>query len=298
MQYGLSIPNFGDSFQPRALATLAHEAEAAGWDGFFLWDHVMFGQYPTADLWIALAAIALQTERIKIGPLVTPLPRRRPVKLARETVTLDHLSNGRLILGVGSGGHPWEWEQLGEAGDHKTRGAMLDEGLDLLTQLWSGEPVSYHGKYYTVQAQLPGDSGPARFLPRPVQTPRIPIWVAGTWPNKPPFRRAARWEGVFPILASSDMSPESGLQPADMRAIIAYTSTYRHSDAPLDVVIAGVTPSDDHARAAAKVAPYIDAGCTWWIEDISPWAYGWNWQGDWPVAAIQERIRQGPPRVS
>jgi len=201
-------------------------------------------------------------------------------------------------LGVGIGAHPWEWEHLGETADMKVRGAMLDEGLDLLAQLWSGEPVSHRGKYYTVQAELPGDSGPARFLPRPVQTPRIPIWVAGMWPNKPPFRRAARWGGVFPILAAGDLAAESGLQPDDMRAINAYIDAYRSGDTPFDLVIAGVTAGTDHARAAAKVAPYAEAGCTWWIEDISPWAYGWNWQGNWPMAAIRERIQQGPPLLA
>src|SRR5689334_13471095 len=179
---------------------MARDAEAAGWDGFFLWDHVILWPTPTCDPWVALAAVALATERVRIGPLVTPLPRRRITKLARETVTLDHLSNGRLVLGVGIGLGPWEWEYLGEETDLRTRGAMLDEGLELLTKLWSGEPVMHEGRFYTCR----GDKGPndptpipTPFLPRPVQ-PRIPVWVAGTWPKKPPFRRAARWDGVVP----------------------------------------------------------------------------------------------------
>src|SRR3981081_3223344 len=148
MRYGVTVPNFRDYFGGRLFAQTASEAEAAGWDGFFLWDHVQFIPTPTVDPWIALTAIALATERIRIGPLVTPLPRRRPVKLARETVSLDHLSNGRLVLGVGIGAGPWEWDYLGEETDLVTRGAMLDEGLDLLTRLWTGEPVLHDGRFY------------------------------------------------------------------------------------------------------------------------------------------------------
>src|SRR5919202_2507053 len=195
MRYGVTVPNFGECCDPRTLADIAREAEAAGWDGFFLWDHVQLMPTPTVDPWVALTAIALATRRIRIGPMVTPVPRRRPIKLARETVSLDHLSDGRLILGVGIGGGPWEWDYFGEESDLRTRGAMLDEALELLTRIWTGQPVLHEGRFYRVR----GDFGPGRpevnptpLLPRPRQSPRIPIWVAGTWPKKPPFRRAAR----------------------------------------------------------------------------------------------------------
>jgi alkanesulfonate monooxygenase SsuD/methylene tetrahydromethanopterin reductase-like flavin-dependent oxidoreductase (luciferase family) len=125
VQYGLSLPNFGEFFSPRRLADLAREAEAAGWDGFFLWDHVLAWPVPMVDPWIALTAIAMSTQRMRIGPMVTPLPRRRPVKLAREAVSLDHLSEGRLILGVGIGQGTWEWDNLGEEIDLHERGEML-----------------------------------------------------------------------------------------------------------------------------------------------------------------------------
>src|SRR5690349_2158375 len=121
MRYGISIPPFAEFSDVRMLADLAREAESAGWDGFFVWDHMMMGPFPIADPWIALAAIALATSRVRIGPMVTPLPRRRPTKLARETITLDHLSGGRLILGVGTGFGPWEYEYLGEQGDARVR---------------------------------------------------------------------------------------------------------------------------------------------------------------------------------
>jgi alkanesulfonate monooxygenase SsuD/methylene tetrahydromethanopterin reductase-like flavin-dependent oxidoreductase (luciferase family) len=298
MQYGVTVPNFGDYFDPRTLADIAHEAEAAGWDGFFLWDHVQFIPTPTVDPWIALAAIALATERIRIGPLVTPLPRRRPVKLARETVSLDHLSNGRLVLGVGIGLGPWEWDYLGEPTDLVQRGAMLDEGLELLTRLWSGEPVLHDGRFYRYR----GDFGPGRpevnptpLLPRPRQSPRVPIWVAGTWPKKRPFRRAARWDGVVPLGPDRGAGPR--LTPDDVRDMLAYVRLHRTDDSPFDVVIGGHTDGVDPAVDGAVVEPYIEAGATWWLEDVSPWPFGWTWQGPWPFEAMRERIRGGPPKI-
>jgi hypothetical protein len=295
MRFGVTVPNFGDYFQPRTLAALAHDAEAAGWEGFFLWDHVMFGSTPTVDPWIALSAVALATEHIRLGPLVTPLPRRRPVKLARETVSLDHLSRGRLILGVGSGSGPWEWENLGEPADMRTRAAMLDEGLDVLTRLWSGEPVSHHGAHYRVHVPLPGGDELAAFLPAPVQTPRIPIWVGGSWPNRGPFKRAARWDGVAPMKAG--LGWDETLTPDDLRAVVDCVSSQRNGTEPFDVVVSGFTTGTDRSGDAATVAPYAAAGATWWVENVSPWHYGWAWQGPWPVAAMNARIRNGPPTL-
>jgi len=298
MKYGMSLPNFGACFDPRTLAEMAREAEAAGWDGFFLWDHVQFMPTPTVDPWVALAAIALATERLRIGPLVTPLPRRRPVKLARETVSLDHLSDGRLVLGVGIGAGPWEWDYLGEETDLRTRGAMLDEGLDLLTRLWSGEPVVHEGRFYRYRGDLgPGrpEVNPTPLLPRPRQSPRIPIWVAGTWPRKPPFRRAARWDGVVPL--ADDGGFGRRLTPAEVRHMLAYVEQHRTSEAAFDVVIGGHTAGADRAGDRATVEPYAEASATWWLEDVSPWPFGWTWQGPWPFAAMRERIRRGPPAL-
>jgi alkanesulfonate monooxygenase SsuD/methylene tetrahydromethanopterin reductase-like flavin-dependent oxidoreductase (luciferase family) len=296
MRYGVTVPNFGACFDPRRLAALARDAEAAGWDGFFLWDHVQFIPTPTVDPWIALAAVALATERVRLGPLVTPLPRRRPVKLARETVSLDHLSGGRLILGVGIGAGPWEWDYLGEEPDPRVRGAMLDEGLDLLTRLWTGEPVLHAGRFYRYR----GDFGPGRpepnptpLLPRPVQVPRIPIWVAGTWPKQRPFRRAARWDGVVPLGEDRGAGPR--LTPAEVRALLAYVRGHRTGDGPFDVVIGGHTEGAAGPADRAVVEPYAEAGATWWLEDVSPWPFGWQWAGPWPLAAMRERIRRGRP---
>jgi alkanesulfonate monooxygenase SsuD/methylene tetrahydromethanopterin reductase-like flavin-dependent oxidoreductase (luciferase family) len=297
VHYGVTLPNFGPYADARALAGLARDAEEVGWDGFFLWDHVLLFPWPTVDPWIAMAAIALATERVRIGALVTPLPRRRPVKLAREVVTLDHLSNGRLIFGVGIGVGPWEWDYLGEETDLRTRADMLDEGLDLFAKLWTGDPVVHHGRFYHYR----GDGGPDNpeelptpFLPRPVQQPRVPVWVAGVWPAKRPFRRAARWDGLVPLKKGYDLGQE--MTPDDLREIVAYTRAHRTSDEPFDVTVGGHTPGTDRTRDADHVAARAEAGATWWLEDISPWPYGWKWQGDWPVEAMNERIRRGPPR--
>ncbi len=177
---GIFVAPFGELSDPRVVAELAAEAEAAGWDGFFLWDHVAYRDpvREIADPWVTMAAIAMTTSRVVTGPLVTPLPRRRPHQLARETVTLDRLlGGGRLVLGVGVGSENTEEfdpARFGEEGDMRARAKLLDEGLDAVKRYWDGE-----------------------FEPTPVQP--IPIWVAARYPNRRPLRRAARHDGLFPI---------------------------------------------------------------------------------------------------
>ncbi len=291
MHYAVSLPNFDVHADPRRLARLAREAEEVGWDAFFIWDHILFDPYggiPMSDPWVALAAITMSTERIRIGAMVTPLARRRPWKLAREAVSIDHLSNGRLILGVGLGDPVHEeFEWLGEEGDNRVRAEKLDEGLDVLTGLLSGQKFGYSGKHYQIKETV--------FLPTPVQQPRIPIWVAGAWPNKAPLRRAARWDGVFPLKMDGPLSPEM------FREIVAYVGAHRTSPEPFDVAFGGWTPGDDRAAGAALVATYAEPGVTWWVEDCSMWRFRkyepWNEPVIWPTEQIEERIRQGPPRV-
>lgn len=278
MRYGIYVPNFGDYGDARRLAALARDAEDARWDGVFLWDHVA-RSFATdmVDPWIALSAIAMATKTIRIGALVTPLPRRRPWKVARETVSLDLLSNGRLVFGAGTGsdgGRTVEWANFGEQMDARTRGAMLDEGLEILTGLWSGTPFQFRGKHYYVEEAL--------FLPRPVQSPRIPIWVAGYWPNKPPFRRAARWDGVFPLAQTSAFVP-----PEQLREIVAYVLAQRADATPFDVVAHGVTNAG--RSDTDRVAEARTAGATWWLERLH------GERGSFEQ--MQERVRQGPPRV-
>ena len=289
MKYAINIINFGDCGDAQTLADLAVAAEEAGWDGFYIWDHIAFPfVMPMADPWIALTAIAMRTTHIRIGAMVTPLPRRRPWKFARETVTLDRLSQGRLTVGIGLGVNLEEFDHLGEESDLRRRGAMLDEALDVVTGLWTGQSFSYSGEHYTVTD--------ATFLPVAQQEPRIPIWVAGAWPNKPPFRRAARWDGVFPIPRSLD--PDAVLSTDEVREMAAYIAQYRQSDRPFDITIAAGTPGDDAEAAAATSAAYADAGVTWWQEvihglrpDLVQRAAGSSM-----LAAMEWRIRQGPPR--
>jgi alkanesulfonate monooxygenase SsuD/methylene tetrahydromethanopterin reductase-like flavin-dependent oxidoreductase (luciferase family) len=282
MQFGISVPNFGDYFHPRVLAELAQQAEACGWHGFFLWDHILFvnrRQLTIVDPWIALATIAMQTTSIRLGTLITPVARRRPWKLARETVSLDHLSNGRLILGVGLG-HPPEddFAQFGENPDAKVRAKKLDEGLDILTGLWRGQPFSYTGDYYQVQAGT-------QFLPPALQSPRIPVWVGGYIPHKAPFRRAARWDGVVP--GRWDDQP---LTPEDLRRLLTYINTHRTLTTPFDVVVSGETTGNHQVEDVEKITPFLEAGATWWIEPFGPW------RGS--VEVMRQRIQQGPPQLN
>jgi alkanesulfonate monooxygenase SsuD/methylene tetrahydromethanopterin reductase-like flavin-dependent oxidoreductase (luciferase family) len=280
VHYGLSVANFADGSDPGFVIELARLAERHGWDGFFLWDHLngwLPEPVPLADPWIMLAGIAAVTERIRLGPMVTPLARRRPWKVAREATTLDHLSRGRLILGVGLGVPPeTEFAAFGEEPDARIRAAKLDEGLEILAGLWRGEPYSFAGEHYRLND--------VTFQPTPLQHPRIPIWVAAYWPHKAPLRRAARWDGVFPADADGAV-----LSPEAVRDLIAYVQSYRTDDSPFDVVLSGATPGDDPLAAAQQIAPLIAAGMTWWLEVIGPWLGGPD--------ALMQRIRQGPPRL-
>jgi alkanesulfonate monooxygenase SsuD/methylene tetrahydromethanopterin reductase-like flavin-dependent oxidoreductase (luciferase family) len=275
MRYALNVPNFGAFADARALAELAHEAEEAGWDGFFLWDHIGAWPAPTADPWVALAAMAMTTSRIRLGPLVTPLPRRRPWKLAHETTTLDHLSNGRLILGVGIGDDTVgrEYSAYGEPGDNRLHGEMLDEALDVLTGLWTGESFSYSGKHYTISD--------AQCLPTPLQKPRIPIWVAATWPHKRPVRRAARWDGLFPIPPRGQL-----VTPEQVREMLAIVHETRPTTEPFDVILAGYTGDLSKNETAERLGQLAEAGVTWWQEGVLP---------DNTLDDLRAQIQHGPP---
>jgi alkanesulfonate monooxygenase SsuD/methylene tetrahydromethanopterin reductase-like flavin-dependent oxidoreductase (luciferase family) len=289
MRFGLSLAPFEQFADPRRIADLARDAEQAGWDGFFLWDHMVWNDNwrPILDPWIALAAAAMTTSRIRLGTLITSVGRRRPWKVARETAALDLLSGGRMILGVGLGSPAeWDYGAFGEETTDRIRAQKLDEGLDIIAGLWSGEPFHYDGLHYNLREMV--------FLPRPVQTPRIPIWVAGRWPNKAPILRAARWDGACPEGKGGTV-----LTPDDWRDILAFIREHRDPAAVFDAVHLDHTPADP-AAAAAQVQPYADAGVTWWIEYITPYVFGLPWDQHWPNAIIEQmiaRLRQGPPRL-
>lgn len=285
MKFGIYLPNFGPYGEARILADLAQDAENSGWDGLFIWDHIAGWTLPMVDPWVALAAIAVTTHRIRIGTTVTPLPRRRPWKLAREAVSIDHLSGGRLTLGVGIGGGEAEWAHLGEQPDLKKRGAMLDEALSVLVGLWSGEPFSYAGKYYHIEN--------AHFLPKPLQQPHIPIWVGGNWPYKAPFRRAANWDGAFPLFDVWENEEEL----AQLDDMVRYVSKHRKLEQPLEIVIMGVTHDPESKEAVNLVEQRANLGATWWLESITPFRADKGYEDEWPVEAMRERILQGPPQL-
>jgi alkanesulfonate monooxygenase SsuD/methylene tetrahydromethanopterin reductase-like flavin-dependent oxidoreductase (luciferase family) len=287
MRFSVNIPNFGDFADPRAVATAAVAAEQAGWDGLFVWDHVVHDKRERrgqsfGDPWMLLTAAALATSRIRLGTLVTPVPRRRPQQLARQVATLDALSGGRVIFGAGLGG-PFEDEygDFGEPTDPVVLAERLDEGLDLLDRYWSGEPVNHDGAHYRVRD--------VTLLPASTQRPRPPVWIGGFWPNRPPMRRAARWDGAVPLFASAR---HGHTPPVDqVRDLVAYVRKHRDArpEAPFDLVLGGVSPTDP-ARAHDLLGPLIDAGATWWDErqrmdnvDL------------YRLTPILRRIESGPP---
>lgn len=272
MKYGFILPG-GDA---RTAAEFAREAERAGWDGFFVWDSVW-----GTDPWISLTAAAMLTERIRLGTMLTPVSRRRPWKLAGETATLDSLSNGRVILSVGLGATDTGFAEFGEETDRKVRAELLDEGLDIITGLWRGQPFNYTGKHYQIKETT--------FMPPPppMQQPRIPIWVVGAWPRRKSMLRVLRYDGLLPNKmaaqgASGDMTPD------DIRAMKAFIDENRTETTPFDIVMEGQTPGDDHEKAASLIRPWAAAGVTWWLEEM--------WTAP-ELNGVLARIKQGPPRT-
>jgi alkanesulfonate monooxygenase SsuD/methylene tetrahydromethanopterin reductase-like flavin-dependent oxidoreductase (luciferase family) len=269
MKSGLFLPLFDALADPQLVSRLAAEAEEAGWDGVFVWDHVSWREpvLEIADAWITLAAIAAATERVRFGPMIVPLARRRPVKVARESVTLDRLSGGRLTLGAGLGSDVFgrEFSATGEEMDERRRARMLDESLEILTAAWSGDVVHHHDENYTVDG--------IRFLPRPIQRPGIPVWIAGSYGKPKPLRRAARHQGFFPINLE---------HPDQLAEVIRDLAALRVEDVPgshsFDVV-AALAPGLDPE-------PYAAAGATWWLVEFP-------WEG-LSVDDVRGVIREGP----
>jgi len=268
VRFAISVPNVG---QPAALVEMAELAESSGWDGFFLWDHLHLRRdlhLDVHDPWVVLGACAARTQRLHLGPVVTPLPRRRPQVVAKQITTLDHLTSGKAILGVGLGFPPdEEYGAFGEPVDSRVHAAMLDEALDVLTGLWSGEPFSHRGEHYRVDG--------AHLLPRPVQRPRPRVWVAALWPYARPLQRAARWDGVVPLNPTGDP-----LTPEIVQQVVGVIAEQRSLDG-FDVVVT--------AAEGVGLSEYVEAGATWIV--VSIWPHPNDWYGE-----LRAKCAAGPPR--
>ena len=278
VQFGLYVPNFGKSANPLTLCEMASAAEKSGWDGFFLWDHLVEWdkRLPLSDSLTTIAAIAMKTNRIRIGTTLSPVPRYKPWDFARRTATLDHISNGRLILSVGLGApESCDYQRFGEDPNYHVLAEKLDESLRVVTGLWSGNKFSFRGKHYKV--------GPSIFLPSPKQTPRIPIWVGGFWPRPGPFKRAAKWDGVLPLRV-----PERLLEPKDLREIASFIQEHRSSMKDFDFSVIGWTTGVNKKRDAEKIQKFSESGMTWWLESFYT-------KRDSPES-MRSRIAKGPPR--
>ena len=273
MKYGFVLP-YGDA---RTAADFAYDAEQAGWDGFFVWEPV-WGW----DAWVSLAAAAMTTERTRLGTMLSPLSRMRPWKVAGETVSLDHLSGGRVILSVGLGAIDSGFEAFSEVTERRARAELLDESLDIVTGLWRGQPFTYEGRHYQVRE--------TSFLPPPppVQQPRIPIWVVGAWGRERSMQRVLRFDGLLPNVFGDGGKPRE-IMPGDVRAMAAYIAERRTETTPFDIVIEGETSGDDPARATDEVGPLAEAGMTWWLEAR------WNISSPSVLDDLRRRIAAGPP---
>ncbi|GHO62464.1 luciferase-like protein [Ktedonobacter sp. SOSP1-52] len=285
MRYGLSLPNGGVCGDARVLAELGCLAEESGWDGVFVEDYIVHqsdGAVPTCDPWIALAAMAIGTKHMRLGTSVTPLSRRRPWKVAREALALDQLSNGRFILGVGSGdAGEAGFTRVNEVSDAKERAKMLDEALDVIVGLWSGEPFSYEGQYYQVREMT--------FLPTSVQKPRIPILVGGGWPLKGPSLRAARYEGCC-LYKQHEPGDDSDWTPDEVHTLKEFIESHRSEEQrgkPYEIKLGGLSRSADWEHDRTLMKSLAEAGVTWWVEYIPA--------GD--LETMREGVLRGPLRV-
>ena len=278
---------------PGLALELAPLAEACGWDGFFVWEGIW-----ATDPWATLAAAAVVTERIRLGTMLTPVPRRRPWELAGQTMTVDRLSNGRVILSAGLGVpqevEPRFWIFEDDPG-RRVRAELLDEGLELMQLLWRARPFAYEGAHFHAHRTR-------TMLPPPtVQEPRIPTWVVGVWPRMRSMRRVARFDGWIPNYAPvgadgvDPLEQQRTYTPGIAAEAISWIRAEREraglGGQPFDITQEGTTTGTDPAADAATVRPWADAGVTWWLEA------DWQVSGDLVAGYARTRLRAGPPRV-
>ena len=259
LRRGLAVPCF--TADPADILGLGVATERGGFDGFFLWDHLVHDDRgdgpPVLDPWPLLAVLATQTAQIRLGTLITPVPRRRPWQLAKETVTVDRLSGGRLILGVGIGSPPYgDFGIFHEPMSNRVRAELLDEGLEVLTGLWTGQRFAFSGEHFTVE--------PVQFRPVPVQQPRIPIWVGGVLPAQGPVRRAVRWDGMVPLVRRGEGESDRA-DPGDIAAVREQVQLARGSANGFDLVV-WADLEQEPGEVAGLAPDYIAAGTTWWVE--------------------------------
>ncbi len=289
-------PTIHEYSEPKNLVDLAKMTEEAGWDGFFICDHLLLdpeGYLGLADPSIMLGAIAAVTEKVVIGSMVTPISRRRPWKLAKEFASLDQLSNGRVRIGAGLGGMDQEFANFGEDPNKKVLAKKVDEGLAIMEKLHTGEAVSFEGEIYQMSE--------TRLIPRPLQRPRIPVWIAAMLPFKAGQRRAARWDGIMPQVMPEIPVDKEGISGLDMRIlmapspehiqeVVAFTSELRDTNDPFDVVVSGVSYGLDKEAVSSKLQAYMDAGTTWWLEWLDCGKPG-------TLQQVREQILAGPPEI-
>jgi alkanesulfonate monooxygenase SsuD/methylene tetrahydromethanopterin reductase-like flavin-dependent oxidoreductase (luciferase family) len=259
---------------------MAREAEQEGWDGVFAWDDISVDRGDVFDPWVVLGGMAAITTRITLGAMVFSLARRRPWKVARESITIDNLSNGRFVLPVGLGG-TWDGGYARVSTDEpsrKVRAEKLDECLEILDLCWSGETVSFKGKHYWMN-DLTFD--------RPVQRPRIPVWPVGAWPYPKSLARAARWDGV--IVSDRTGGEDQELTATAVAEVVKWMADHRSSMDGFEVITDGVTSGSDRPADRAQLEPLAEAGATWFIES--------RWEDDQSAETLRERIRLGPPRI-
>lgn len=292
LKHGIVLPNWEVQGETGRLVEFGVAAEAAGWDGVFLADHLAMdgeGGYPDfPDPWITLSGIAARTETIKLGSWVTPIPRRQPWQLARDLATLDRLSEGRVILGTGLG-RAFDYTTFGTEWNPKVLGAKYDEALEIITGLWTGEPFSYDGDHYTVTDAV--------MKPVPVQKPRIPIVVGGVWPNKKPFHRGARWDGMIPHYRGDGVLPTEGMTQSQSGDL---TIPERTADAESEVrEMADYyrTRSDESGELfLPSDPPHADDGWLEFCEEVgATWVYARNVDPEAGWELTMERVREGPP---
>ena len=283
MRHCLSLATGGAYADPLTLVELTVAAEQAGWEAVLLEDYIVYQSVdgmPTADSWTVLAAAAVRTSDVLLGTAVTPLARRRPWHVAREVATVDRLSGGRAILGVGVGDLELSFTAFGEETDLRLRAERLDEALELVAGLWTGEPFSFEGRHFAVRKVV--------FQPTPVQRPRVRIWVGGVWPRRGPVRRAARWDGAMLGWKEGPEGKDVEMEPNDVRALVDEVRRQRGGSLDgYDFVMGGGQRQADEGAERERLRSMALAGATWWMEWIAPCAR----------EDAFRKVRRGPLRV-